>query len=153
MEHALTKKFPGSERCHKKSLLRSATVSRCDLERRLQERLLTGSPGNVESSELVLPLTWFVCTDRTWFNSLWPASVLRSKNSRRIMIATTSRQLNSLFRSGSSTFWQPELWTPVYFSKFTSGGQLDLFFVRYLRLCEVVSRRRFYHRTTFIHIP
>jgi hypothetical protein len=36
---------------------------------------------------------------------------------RRIMIATTSRRLNSLFRSGSSTFWHP-----VYSSKFTSGG-------------------------------
>jgi hypothetical protein len=31
--------------------------------------------------------------------------------------STTSRRLNSLFRSGSSTFWHP-----VYSSKFTSGG-------------------------------
>jgi hypothetical protein len=90
LEHdALTKMFPSSERCHQKSLLGgSATVSRCDLERRLQGRLSASSPGNVESSELVLPLTWFVCTDRTWLNSLWHANVSRSKNSRRIMIAT-----------------------------------------------------------------
>jgi len=59
-------------------------VSRCDLKRKLQERLPTGSRGNVESSEASSSSDWFVCTDRTWFNSLWPANVSRSKNSRRI---------------------------------------------------------------------
>jgi hypothetical protein len=57
LKHALTKCLRARNDAIKSLCSAVRRVSRCDLKRKLQERLPTGSPGNVESSELVLPLT------------------------------------------------------------------------------------------------